>query len=854
MVDQNIHQSDIEVNPNRYILINGNDASTQNEQTGTLYEKDPKAYYPYDNPNIQRTVSTPRVNPEAKMRYGTNSVYQLDQKPYYGSNGDYRVIYDMPKDKLAVPIQFGDLTRTHADENNIKKLENELDNLNRGEDLNNVTLTGKYLKDSTAYYDPTLPEKRFKKAQLVETINEMKEALLHPNKPEFQTVLESKRYGPPKVQNYVNKNKEETNDFINRSYYYPIQKDANGFDVAGPIGTSEKQIVLNNGDVKFAEGRYPTLEALKADGSVIGAQPNNVRRPVPIIPPGEVLGTPVTEVVAAPKSNTAQSTRQTSTPSKYVVEADEKSKTFVEADSVGEVLGNKYVQEKNKVQNKSTLIQAESVDKKVVLSEVSKMTSVHDNREEAGAVSNVKNNESTPVNNKLNIKSDSATDSDQKPKGNIFNQSTKQILNNNKPFVKVNKPVNKPANELSAPAESSNISQSKNVQIKKEEPLKSESSKKTNEVKKSEPVKKTEEIKKSEPIKNVETKQPETVKKPEEKKNTQESVKSSESVKKVEEPKKNQTQQPAQKPEENKSSQQPIKKNENTKTEEAKKDQPKKAEVSKQESKTVELKSSNKPEEIKKEVKKGEVKSEPKKDENKSEVKKEENKTEVKKEQPKIENKTQPKIQENKTEVKKVEQKPEIKKEQPKAEQKPEIKKEQPKAEQKPEIKKEQPKAEQKPEIKKEKDDGESKPLKNKENKNQDKKDAPKQSEVKQEAPKSEGKKEEVKKEEPIKSGQKPEIKKEEAKKEEIKTQENKPKSNLRKEDQADEESRTENSDSSSESESKSSSEIVNKEPNTQGLKYEKVKIIPMRKLMNNNTEKSSEEKEDKDSAEAKEI
>ena len=797
MVDQNIHQSDIEINPSRYILLSGNGPSPRIEQTGTVYEKDPNAYYPYDNPNIQRTVSTPRVNPEAKMRYGSNSVYQLDQKPYYGSNGDYRVVYDMPQDKLAVPIEFGDLTRTHANESNIKKLETELNNLNQGENVTNAALTGKYIKDSTAYYDPTLHEKIHKKIQLVQTIKEMKEALLHPNKPVIQTVLEPKKYGPPKVQNFVNKNKEETNNFINRSYYYPIQKDKNGFDVAGPIGSNERQIILDTGDVSYAEGKIKTLEALKQDGSVIGAEPKNTRKPVLIIPPGEVLGTPVTEIVAGskpskpqstsvstPQSNSqitpeivpelkTQSTRQ-SGPSKYVVEPNEKSKTFVEADSVGEILGNKYVQEKIKQENKIFINKSKSADKTVVVNDVQKVKSTIENRQDESsklaAVSNDKNNESVSNKKKLNIKTTTGTNSENFPKGVIPSSGPKKpssddrtsSVSSSENFPKgvippsgPKKPSSddrisdsadlpkgvipvkgskKPQRDEIATHESSNVSQAKTEQIKNEESLKNLLVKNTNEIKPTETIQKSEQIKKKEDSVN-------------------------------------------------------------------------------QDSKTDESKSNSKTEV-------------------KSELKKEENKTEVKKEQPKIEIKTHTRLAEDKNAVNKESPK--------KAES---TKNENPiKNVEKTEIKEEEKvRPEQKTEIKKEKIDDKKNPdLRKEENK-----EASKKTEVKLESSKKESK-QEVKKQEPIQSGHKPEIKKEELKNDEVKTEENKQKPNLRKDEQLDEESRTESEkNSSSESEHKSSE--VQKQPNTQGLKIEKIKIIPMRKLLSNNTEKSAEEKKEKE-------
>ena len=75
---------------------------------------------------------------DEKTRYGSNSVYPLDQKPYYGSSSEMRMVMDVPKGNIAVPIEFGDLSKFHSDSKNLEKLEKDLVSLNKPDDLNAI--------------------------------------------------------------------------------------------------------------------------------------------------------------------------------------------------------------------------------------------------------------------------------------------------------------------------------------------------------------------------------------------------------------------------------------------------------------------------------------------------------------------------------------------------------------------------------------------------------------------------------------------------------------------------------------------------------------------------------------------
>lgn len=195
----------------------------QNSMVTTVYDKDKKAYYG-DISQPQNTASqgytvTPK-SADANSRYLNKVIYQKDQKPYYGNDREFKVLSNAPTDKVAVPIEMKDMTYTFPDQKNIKTLEQKLTEINSKESLNSISLTGKYMKDPNAYYDPTLPEKAAKTATIVETINTMKKDLTYDG-PVF---TEENFPVKTKIQNIANASKEATNNLIADSYHYDVNR------------------------------------------------------------------------------------------------------------------------------------------------------------------------------------------------------------------------------------------------------------------------------------------------------------------------------------------------------------------------------------------------------------------------------------------------------------------------------------------------------------------------------------------------------------------------------------------------------------------------------------------------------
>jgi len=206
-----------------------------------LYEKDSRPYYggePAASKTGEYNVS-PKIYPEANNRYLGKSIYSLDQKPYYGTGRDYKVLSNAPVGMKSVPIELNELKNTFADPKNIKILENDLQKITAKESLNSIALSGKYFKDPAPYYDPSAEEKARKVADISQKISNMRYELSQDQKGPVFT--EENFKVKTKIQNYANLNREATNEFIKKSYYYePISKN--------PKEINPKLTVFNAGE------------------------------------------------------------------------------------------------------------------------------------------------------------------------------------------------------------------------------------------------------------------------------------------------------------------------------------------------------------------------------------------------------------------------------------------------------------------------------------------------------------------------------------------------------------------------------------------------------------------------------
>ena len=126
---------------------------------------------------------------------------------------------------IKVPVVLGNLSEKVASVKNINSLKKQLNTLTN-QYLAPKYLSkesqekGVYLKDQRPYYDPTSQFKQKKIAHLTKTIKDLGYKLNdYRSIPHLGLVKVEKN-----VQNFVNKNKENTNKFIGDSYYYKVNK------------------------------------------------------------------------------------------------------------------------------------------------------------------------------------------------------------------------------------------------------------------------------------------------------------------------------------------------------------------------------------------------------------------------------------------------------------------------------------------------------------------------------------------------------------------------------------------------------------------------------------------------------
>ena len=187
-----------------------------------LYEKDQKAYYnafslsPNTNKLSENEVNE-KNSKDAYERYLNKKVYQKEQKPYYSPTPEYQVFSNAPNDRIVTPIELkDDLLDTISTYENLRNLEKNLVALNKKEDINIVSLSGKYLKDPEPYYDAGAQSRNEKKQVISHNIELIKEGLIDKS---IDYVEENYKV-KTQIQNYQNANKENTNAMIKETYYY----------------------------------------------------------------------------------------------------------------------------------------------------------------------------------------------------------------------------------------------------------------------------------------------------------------------------------------------------------------------------------------------------------------------------------------------------------------------------------------------------------------------------------------------------------------------------------------------------------------------------------------------------------
>lgn len=194
-----------------------------------IYENDKKPYYgsvennnnnnqknQYGNINGNNINSIQDLNSYVTVSSNKPKIrdnyYSKDKEPYYGPVNNGPVFLNQPKEKILTPIEIRDLSDVIDSEENKKRLENEITNINNSYRKNSDDV---YKRDNKPYYDPTVESKEERKNELKSALEQVKKDLVA-DQPEF---TEENFRVRQKVQNYRNYNEENHNKYVQDNFW-----------------------------------------------------------------------------------------------------------------------------------------------------------------------------------------------------------------------------------------------------------------------------------------------------------------------------------------------------------------------------------------------------------------------------------------------------------------------------------------------------------------------------------------------------------------------------------------------------------------------------------------------------------
>merc|ERR1711957_573925 len=139
-LDHGLERSIVENNNSRYNILTAKDAADNQELIKPkIYENDKNPYYGQIGDNLmgnslmdlKENSNYVTVSTNVKKRFADN-IYPKDRMPYYGpadNNEPTKIILNAPKDKFLTPIEIKDLSDVIDSEENKKRLENEINDI-----------------------------------------------------------------------------------------------------------------------------------------------------------------------------------------------------------------------------------------------------------------------------------------------------------------------------------------------------------------------------------------------------------------------------------------------------------------------------------------------------------------------------------------------------------------------------------------------------------------------------------------------------------------------------------------------------------------------------------------------------
>jgi len=256
LIRNDLVKTPMEINPSRYIVLNGNDEA--HDTTNAKAEAyDPVPYYPYYDASKHPFV--PSSKKYEGMAHTPNSIYSKDKAPYYGPNTS-TIIDSNPNKGIKVGVTMGDLTEITPSIANILEYEMELENLNRyiagpKKMLSDQKFVDVYKSDPNAYYDPTNTDLHARKLHLEKIIADLKQRMKNEQSVDNVIAREvkiEKTPGTIRVQNKVNGDKEADNEYIANSFYYPVKRN-NPIDSEVKAKEPEKRTEVKITPIKYSE-------------------------------------------------------------------------------------------------------------------------------------------------------------------------------------------------------------------------------------------------------------------------------------------------------------------------------------------------------------------------------------------------------------------------------------------------------------------------------------------------------------------------------------------------------------------------------------------------------------------------
>jgi hypothetical protein len=206
-------RSQIDMNPSRYVLLNGlPEDKDPNMKVGEIKPNDSAAYYPYYDPSKHPDQFH---TPIKKKDHSQNVVYQNDKAAYYGPNPSKTIIKMNEPEGRPVKVKMGDLEKVFPSLDNIIEMTRQLGSLDK------ITPKSNY------YYDPSNADLNKKKADLTKAIDDMKNNLKNTLKLEASLSSPIIANTTPKtpytlVQNKLNADIEGSNKFIADNYHTAV--------------------------------------------------------------------------------------------------------------------------------------------------------------------------------------------------------------------------------------------------------------------------------------------------------------------------------------------------------------------------------------------------------------------------------------------------------------------------------------------------------------------------------------------------------------------------------------------------------------------------------------------------------